>query len=535
MWNCVFSLSCTDWTKRDPNAPTMSFGSSGPRGKGSRHSVGRTDRRLPYTPRTLSNLHLARLLILGCALAGSVISSIARADSPVTVIYGYDTQGRLRTASYSNGYEVTYRYDENGNRTRAEITATPSTPEPDLTRPTIPGNFRTTSTTPNSLSFAWDPSTDNVAVTGYQLERRCTGTNCSWAVVYDGTATTATNSGLPAGTTYQYRAHAYDAALNYSDYTGTLTVTTVDNVVPTAPGTPSFANITGSTATANWAAATDNVGVVGYEYQLNSGSWQTLANVLTVPLSGLSDSRTYSFAVRARDAAGNPGSASSNSFRTKDTTLPSAPGVPTFSSVTSSSAVASWGAASDNTGVTGYEYRLNSGAWQTVPSGTSVTLSGLSAGASYTFDVHAKDADGNVGAASTATLPTLPNVTLSNRNVQTQQLSGTTATFTLQPFGDIYASQQKSPSTVDVGDWLSPKANMTGFEARATSTTPTACTGSLGTWLSLNSARSWQISVSGGSIGTARACGFLLEIRHSNNPSAVLGSAQISITAVNAP
>ncbi len=61
----------------------------------------------------------------------------------------------------------------------------------------------------------------------------------------------------------------------------------------------------------------------------------------------------------------------------------------------------SWSASSDNVGVTGYDVYSGSNQVLTV-SGTSATVSGLSAGTSYTFTVKARDAAGNVSAASNA-------------------------------------------------------------------------------------------------------------------------------------
>ncbi len=87
-----------------------------------------------------------------------------------------------------------------------------------------------------------------------------------------------------------------------------------------------------------------------------------------------------------------------------DTQPPSTPGQPTAGTVTASSAAISWAASTDNVGVTGYDvYRQQgSGAATLVGStaGTSFTASGLSASTAYTFSVRARDAAGNVSAAS---------------------------------------------------------------------------------------------------------------------------------------
>ncbi|MFD0137028.1 carbohydrate binding domain-containing protein [Streptomyces sp. NPDC127159] len=84
-----------------------------------------------------------------------------------------------------------------------------------------------------------------------------------------------------------------------------------------------------------------------------------------------------------------------------DTQAPTAPTGLTSTGKTSSSVSLSWSASSDNVGVTGYDVYSGSNQVLTV-SGTSATVSGLSAGTSYTFTVKARDAAGNVSAASNA-------------------------------------------------------------------------------------------------------------------------------------
>ncbi|QKV99071.1 cellulase family glycosylhydrolase [Streptomyces sp. NA02536] len=81
-----------------------------------------------------------------------------------------------------------------------------------------------------------------------------------------------------------------------------------------------------------------------------------------------------------------------------DTTPPTAPGAPSASAVTASSARLTWGAATDANGVTGYDVvRIHGGAESVVTStaDTSATVTGLTAATSYTFAVYARDAAGN--------------------------------------------------------------------------------------------------------------------------------------------
>lgn len=88
-----------------------------------------------------------------------------------------------------------------------------------------------------------------------------------------------------------------------------------------------------------------------------------------------------------------------------DTEAPTAPGSISVSSVTSSSAALSWSASSDNVGVDEYDIYLGSSVIGST-SGTSYSLTGLSASTSYTVSVIAKDAAGNESSASTTSFTT---------------------------------------------------------------------------------------------------------------------------------
>lgn len=93
------------------------------------------------------------------------------------------------------------------------------------------------------------------------------------------------------------------------DYTVNITGSAGDTQAPSVPTNLSASNVTQTSLTLSWTASTDNVGVTGYDvYQggTNIGSVTgTTANV-----TGLSAGTSYSFTVRAKDAAGNVSAAS---------------------------------------------------------------------------------------------------------------------------------------------------------------------------------------------------------------------------------
>ncbi|MFJ8079030.1 cellulase family glycosylhydrolase [Streptomyces sp. NPDC096205] len=81
-----------------------------------------------------------------------------------------------------------------------------------------------------------------------------------------------------------------------------------DTQAPTAPGAPTAAEVTATGVRLSWAPATDNVGVAGYDVVRLDGTQETRVATGTstgATVTGLSPSTAYSFAVYARDAAGN--------------------------------------------------------------------------------------------------------------------------------------------------------------------------------------------------------------------------------------
>jgi hypothetical protein len=83
-----------------------------------------------------------------------------------------------------------------------------------------------------------------------------------------------------------------------------------DTQAPSAPGSLRSTGKSSSSVSLAWNASTDNVGVTAYD--VHSGSQQVVSvSGTSATVSGLAPSTSYTFTVRARDAAGN-GSAASN-------------------------------------------------------------------------------------------------------------------------------------------------------------------------------------------------------------------------------
>ena len=95
----------------------------------------------------------------------------------------------------------------------------PATGGGDVQAPSVPAGLTATGTTGTTVSLSWTASTDNTAVTGYDVYR---GTTLAGTT----TATTYTDTGLTAATAYTYTVKAHDAAGNISAASTAVNATT---------------------------------------------------------------------------------------------------------------------------------------------------------------------------------------------------------------------------------------------------------------------------------------------------------------------
>jgi fibronectin type 3 domain-containing protein len=213
---------------------------------------------------------------------------------------------------------TTYRYrvrsaDAVPNLSGYSNIVSATTQAADTTRPTRPTGLSAAAAGPTRINLAWTASTDNVGVTGYRMER-CQGAGCtSWAQIGTPTSNSFSDTGVSASTTYRYRVRATDAAGNLSQYSTIATASTPAASDTTPPSAPSAlaATANGTLINLTWTASTDNVGVTGYRVERCQGAaCTTFAEVATPTAatfgdSGLSPATSYSYRVRAVDAANN--------------------------------------------------------------------------------------------------------------------------------------------------------------------------------------------------------------------------------------
>ncbi len=173
--------------------------------------------------------------------------------------------------------------------------------KPDTSPPTAPGNLRLVQVTPISVTLAWDPSTDDVGVTGYAVFR-----DGSLVKQVPGDTLTATVGGLTPDTAYGLYVVASDAAGNWSPPSINLPVRTMpgEPSPPTVPRNLRVVDVTSTCVSLAWDPSADDIGVVGYDVYVDGRRYATTP-VPSITICGLTPATSYTITVAARDAAGN--------------------------------------------------------------------------------------------------------------------------------------------------------------------------------------------------------------------------------------
>ena len=250
--------------------------------------------------------------------------------------------------------------------------------------------------------LTWSESMDNVAVAGYRVYR-----NDALVSTVDAGTRSLAHSGLAQGVDHAYRVAAFDAADNRSELSEAATVTIPDVVAPGAP--TELKAVSGSTSvTLTWKPAGDNVGVESYvvhrdglPFAVRPGTATTFTD------SALIGTTAHEYHVTAADKAGNVGPASSTVTRSlSDTTAPSTPTglARTLSGFT---VRLTWRPSTDNVGVKDYTvYR--GGVAVATTTATAYTDPTPPTGRTSSYTVRARDAAGNLSAASSAVSASVP-------------------------------------------------------------------------------------------------------------------------------
>jgi chitodextrinase len=269
-------------------------------------------------------------------------------------------------------------------------------PRRDTTPPTTPTNVRVVAVTEDTITIAWNASTDNSG----KIHAYIAG-----GIYHPGTSTTKTLTGLVPNTTRTYRVQAIDPSGNVSAPSEPVTATTAPDT--TAPTTPTNLRVTGtdiSKVSLAWDRSSDRWAFwyeVLMDGQVAGSASHPYIGTPTTTLRKIPPG-THTFQVRARDSAGNVSGLSNPVTVTLagngDTTPPTAPTDLTVEDFNDNcgSLILRWTASTDNfDDPSQIEYELHvNGTFRLTPPGT--TAFGLYAPAgTQTWTVVAVDRAGN--------------------------------------------------------------------------------------------------------------------------------------------
>jgi RHS repeat-associated protein len=285
--------------------------------------------------------------------------------------------------------------------------------------PAAPSATTASSITSTSFTANWGSAS---GATSYRLDVSTVSNFASFVSGYNNLTVSGTSqsvTGLSANTTYYYRVRAVNSS-GTSGNSNTITVLSL----PATPTASAASAITNTGFTANWGSVS---GAASYRLDVSTvntfSSFVSGYNNLTVSttsqsVTGLSANTTYYYRVRAVSSGGAT-SAHSNTITT--VTAPAIPTANAATVLTTTSFTANWASVS---GASSYRLDVSTvntfasfvGSYNNLTvSGTSQSVTGLSAGTTYYYRVRAVNsggtASGNSSTITTVTVPAAPGAT----------------------------------------------------------------------------------------------------------------------------
>ena len=264
--------------------------------------------------------------------------------------------------------------------------------------PARPLNFSATQSGAGQVELTWGAHRYPLSVTGYAYSQN-DGGGPSWTDIdgSDSSTVSHTVTGLFEGVTYTFAVSAINSTGSTESDSRSVTIVGT----PAAPD--SFSAVAGDGQVwLGWRSPADFT-ISGYEYRQKEGTdafgdWQTIpgsrAGSTFHIVTGLTNGTSYTFQVRAVNAAGE--SDSSGEQSATPATASSAPVKPEGFAARQTGigqVELTWGASSNPLNVTGYQFEQSSGSWTTISESDHSTVShiitGLTQRVAYTFRVRA--------------------------------------------------------------------------------------------------------------------------------------------------
>ncbi|MFE2353515.1 discoidin domain-containing protein [Streptomyces parvulus] len=171
----------------------------------------------------------------------------------------------------------------------------------DTQAPTAPANLALTEPATGQIRLTWNASSDDTAVTGYDVYA-----NGELLTSVGGNVTAYTDT-RPGGATVTYHVRAKDAAGNVSGNSNTVTRRgdDGDTQAPTAPSNLALTEPAAGQVRLTWSPSSDNKGVTGYDVYADNRLLKSVAGDVTTYTDTPPATANVTYFVRARDAAGN--------------------------------------------------------------------------------------------------------------------------------------------------------------------------------------------------------------------------------------
>lgn len=281
----------------------------------------------PITTRGRRPLSVALVIAFGAVTATTLVAPAVAADSVLAPSSMVTTSGSVDASQTVRNLAVQDQSGTADNYAKyVELDSTP-TPYSGYRQYTVPSSVAPASVTgivvranyrgPAAAQQTWTWSVYNWSTSTWTTVGSNAGA-ASWVwkpLTFAGPGSAASHvSGTGAVRVRVSSNNAADNAL--LDYES-ITVSSAanppagDTSAPSVPTNLTAPSVTSSSVNLSWTGSSDNTGVTGYEVFVNGSSTASATSTgTTATVSGLSSATSYSFTVKARDAAGNRSAAS---------------------------------------------------------------------------------------------------------------------------------------------------------------------------------------------------------------------------------
>jgi hypothetical protein len=318
-----------------------------------------------------------------------------------TTSTSYQDTGLSSTTTY---YYRVSAYNAGGNS--AYTTATSATTLTPI--PTAPSTLVATAASTTQVTLTWVDNSSNE--TGFYIER--SPDDSTWTQITSVAANTTTynDTGLSSSTAYYYRVRAYNAGGD-SAYTNVSNATTL-TPIPSVPSSLVATVASASEIDLTWADSSNQTGFY-VERSPDNSTWTQIASTTSTSYqdTGLSSATTYYYRVRAYNAGGDSGYATTASATTQ-MLAPAAPSGLSATSVNTAEIDLAWTNNASNAAGVYIERSSDNNTWTQIASVSATTTSyddtGLTIGASYFYRIRAFNAGGDSAYAGTASAVAYP-------------------------------------------------------------------------------------------------------------------------------